>query len=280
MSDAHAQIESLLASQPFESAVGLVTSSGALVSAHGDLDRTFDLASVTKLITTYAALVAIERGALALTDPAGEGTPDGCTVEHLLSHAAGYAFDDAQLLAAPGQRRMYSNAGIEHLGRLVEAAIGTDFGAFVREAVLEPLGMEGVEIQGSPAKDYRASLEDLLLLGREFLRPTLISAALADSAHRVHFPGIAGVLPGYGRKRPNDWGLGPEIKGDKAPHWTATGNSARTFGHFGQAGSFLWVDPDADLAAAFLSDRPFSDAHIRLWPELGDLLLAAGREAA
>ena len=62
------------------------------------------------------------------------------------------------------------------------------------------------------------------------------------------FPGLAGVLPGFGRFEPNDWGLGFELRDDKRPHWTGTGNSPRTFGHFGAAGTFLWVDPDAGLA--------------------------------
>ena len=177
MSDVHANpahvdpesLEPLLSSLSFDSAVGLISSDGRLITAYGDLDRVFPLASVSKLIATYAALVAIDRGALALDDAAGEETPQGCTVEHLLAHAAGYAFEGGEFLAAPGKRRMYTNAGIEQLGRVVARAVETDFDRWVRESVTEPLGMETVEVAGSPAKDYRASIEDLLVLGREFL---------------------------------------------------------------------------------------------------------------
>ena len=70
----------------------------------------------------------------------------------------------------------------------------------------------------------------------------------------MQFPGLVGVLPGFGRQDPNDWGLGFEIRDAKAPHWTGSRNSPRTFGHFGRSGTFLWVDPDAGLALACLTD--------------------------
>ena len=68
-----------------------------------------------------------------------------------------------------------------------------------------------------------------------------------------------GVLPGFGYQPHCDWGLGFEIRDRKAPHWTGSRNSPRTFGHFGQSGSFLWVDPEARVACASLADRDFGD---------------------
>lgn len=63
-----------------------------------------------------------------------------------------------------------------------------------------------------------------------------------DEAITVQFPGVDGVLPGFGVQRPNDWGLGFEIRDDKSPHWTGSSNSKRTFGHFGQSGTFCgWI---------------------------------------
>lgn len=283
MTDPHAEIARLLGTVDMEAAVGLITPEGELLAAHGDLDKVYPLASVSKLVATYAALVAIERGHLSLGDPAGEGTPSGCTVEHLLSHSAGYAFEGGEFLAQPGQRRMYTNAGIEQLAVVVSDAVGQPFDSWVRDTVTGPLGMDSLEITGSPAKDYLGSINDLLLLADEFLTPSLISQALADDAHRPHFPELAGVLPGYGRQSPNDWGLGAEIKGSKSPHWTGSRHSARTYGHFGQSGSYLWVDPEAGhagLAGAFLSNKNFSEDHARIWPELGDLLLQIGENAS
>ena len=62
----------------------------------------------------------------------------------------------------------------------------------------------------------------------------------------VAFPGLRGVLPGFGLQDPNDWGLGLEIRGRKAPHWTGARNSPRDrSGTSGAAGrSCGWI-PDA-----------------------------------
>jgi CubicO group peptidase (beta-lactamase class C family) len=92
-------------------------------------------------------------------------------------------------------------------------------------------------------------------------------------ATSVAFGGLAGVLPGYGRFDPCDWGLGFELKDAKVPHWTGASNASGTFGHFGQSGSFLWVDPVARVACAALSDRPFGAWAVESWPALADAVL-------
>ena len=92
-------------------------------------------------------------------------------------------------------------------------------------------------------------------------------ATLAEATSE-QFPGLAGVVPGLGSYDPNPWGLGFELKGAKRPHWTAPDGSPRTFGHFGGSGTFLWVDPDARVACAVLTDRPFGDWASPLWSAL------------
>jgi CubicO group peptidase (beta-lactamase class C family) len=92
----------------------------------------------------------------------------------------------------------------------------------------------------------------------------------------VQFPGLVGVLPGFGRQEPNDWGLGFELRDAKSPHWTGARNSARTFGHFGRSGTFLWVDPEARLALGVLTDLDFGDWAAEAWPRLSDAVLARG----
>ena len=89
------------------------------------------------------------------------------------------------------------------------------------------------------------------------------------------FPGLSGVLPGFGRQENCDWGLGFEIRDSKAPHWTGSRKPPRTFGHFGRSGSFLWVDPDAGLACVALADQDFGDWSRQAWPKLSDDLIAA-----
>ena len=101
----------------------------------------------------------------------------------------------------------------------------------------------------------------------------MASETLAE-ASEVQFPDLAGVLPGFGRMVPNDWGLGLELRDAKEPHWTGTRNSPRTFGHFGRTGTFLWVDPDAGLALACLTDLTFGEWARETWPRVSDAVLA------
>src|SRR5271165_5866261 len=78
----------------------------------GDVRWCRPWASVTKPATALAALVAVEEGSLSLDEPAG---PPGATVRHLLAHASGLGLDPGPPLAAPGTRRIYSNAGYQVL---------------------------------------------------------------------------------------------------------------------------------------------------------------------
>jgi CubicO group peptidase (beta-lactamase class C family) len=74
---------------------------------------------------------------------------------------------------------------------------------------------------------------------------------------------------------PNDWGLGFEIRSEKTPHWTGRSNSPSTYGHFGQSGTFLWIDPRARLGLVALTDRDFDEWARTAWPALSDAVLAA-----
>ena len=78
---------------------------------------------------------------------------------------------------------------------------------------------------GRPGSGLHGSLDDLLALGRELLAPTLVAPETFAEATSVQFPGLVGVLPGFGRQEPNDWGLGFELRDAKSPHWTGAGNS-------------------------------------------------------
>ena len=93
----------------------------------------------------------------------------------------------------------------------------------------------------------------------------------------MQFPTLAGLVPGIGRFDPCPWGLGSELRGTKQPHWTGTHNSPDTFGHFGAAGTLLWVDPGARVACIALTDRRFDDwsaEALQYWPQLADAVLA------
>ncbi len=251
-------------------AVGFASAGGAMDTT-GPASRPFRWASVTKLLTTLAALDAVQRGLIGLDEPA----PPGATIRHLLAHASGLAFDSDALLAKPGQRRIYSNRGIEIVAEVLAARSGQPFERLLADEILLPLGLGGTRLDGSPAWGAVGPLTDLMNLAVELASPSLVHEDLLAEATRVAFPGLSGVLPGFGRQASCDWGLGFEIRDSKAPHWTGSRNSARTFGHFGRSGSFLWVDPDAGLACAGLADRDFDEWAKQAWPRLADDLVTA-----
>lgn len=256
----------------------VLTAGGAVLGRWGRTEEVFPFASVTKPVVAWSALVAVDRGLLDLDGPAAPDLLPGATVRHLLAHASGVAFDSDAVLSPPGKRRAYSNRGIEILGQRLTEATGCTLEEWVETTVLEPLGMASVTVPGSPAHSGSGSAEDLSLFARELAAPTLVSAPLAAQARTVAFPGLDGVLPGYGRQSPNDFGLGLEIRAAKHPHWTGSRNSPATFGHFGQAGSFIWVDPDAGCQGTFLGAERFGKQHVALWPSLNDAALELAAE--
>jgi CubicO group peptidase (beta-lactamase class C family) len=260
-----------LRSWPVPHAAAAVQTRDGATFVVGDHDRPFPLASVTKVLTATAVLVAIEEGSLELDEPVP--SPAGATVRDLLCHASGLAFDSDLVIAAPRRKRIYSNHGYERLGDILAARTGISVADYLREGVCEPLGMRATSLAGSPAADAVSTVEDLLRLVAGL--PKVLSTETITQMTTPQFPELDGVVPGFGPCRPNPWGLGPEIRGDKSPHWTGTRNSPRTYGHFGRAGTFLWVDPDAGVTLAALTDRDFGDWAKRAWPELSDAVLAA-----
>jgi CubicO group peptidase (beta-lactamase class C family) len=251
-------------------AAAAVLRDGEVVGVRGPRDDLLRWASVTKLVTALAALIAAEEGVIDLDEPAG---PEGSTVRHLLAHASGLPFNPGMPGARAGERRIYSNVGFEALAEHIAQRAEMPFADYLAAGVLQPLGMRA-ELRGSPAADLHGSLDDLVRFARELQLPTLIAPETLTEATTVQFPGLTGVLPDFGRFDPNDWGLGFELRDDKSPHWTGHSNSPRTFGHFGGSGTFLWVDPTAGLALGVLTDLEFGDWSKEAWPRLSDAVLA------
>jgi CubicO group peptidase (beta-lactamase class C family) len=252
-------------------ATAVVAADGTVLGAHGPQDVAFELASVTKLLTSYAVLIAVEEGAVEWDQPAG---PPGSTVRHLIAHTSGLAFNEHRPMAPPGERRLYSNAGFEVLADTVEAASGIPFADYLSDAVLRPLGMTSSRLAGSAAAGGVSTCADLVRFAAELQAPKLVAAETMAAATTVVFPGLTGVLPGLGHQRPNDWGLGFELRDHKSPHWTGSRNSPATFGHFGQSGTFLWIDPVPGVACVTLTDRVFGDWAKTAWPAYADAVLS------
>jgi CubicO group peptidase (beta-lactamase class C family) len=132
-----------------------------------DDSTVFDLASLTKVMATTTAVLALaDTGRLSLADPLGRYVPafaDGVrariTLRHLLTHTAGLldsrryyrehsgreevlaAVAAEPLLAAPGERVVYSDLGFLVLGQVVEIVSGIGLDDAVAALVLDPLGL-------------------------------------------------------------------------------------------------------------------------------------------
>lgn len=268
--DLLAQVETW---EPTTVAVGVTDASDTLAT-HGPTQAVLWFASVSKPVTAYAVLLAAEQGEVSLDEPVEvPGGDPAVTVRHLLAHAGGLPPEPGGSFSEPGRRRSYADWAYELLGDLVADRTGMPFERYLDVEVFAPLGMARTHLGGPAGHGVHGTLEDLLRFARELLAPRLLSADLLAEATSVAFPGLDGVVPGFGRQTPNDWGLGFELKGSKSDHWMGTRLSERTFGHFGLSGAFLWVDPTRGLAAAELADQRFGPWAKERWGPFNDALV-------
>ncbi|HZC71170.1 MAG TPA: serine hydrolase domain-containing protein [Jatrophihabitans sp.] len=265
-----------LAEWPVPTSAAAVVGPSGVLETFGPIEAPFALASVTKPLAALAILVAVEEEAVSFQDAAEPALLPGATLRHLLAHASGVAPERPLRSFQPAYRRVYSNVGIELAADLVARATDMPFPDYLHEAVVGPLKLRSTSLTGSPARDGVSTVADLAGVVHELLAPTgLLSAPMRDDLATVQYPGLRGVLPGFGIQDPNDWGLGFEIRGAKLPHWTGSANSPGTYGHFGQRGTMLWIDPEARLGLVVLTDRDFDDWAREAWPRLANAVLAA-----
>ena len=214
--------------------------------------REFPWASVTKLLTGLAVLVALEEGTVDLDEPAG---PPGSTLRHLLAHASGLPLDGGSRspsrAAAASTRTPASSSPprssptraempfADYFAQAVAGRSGSRgaLGRLARPRLPRPARRPARARPRAPAADPRRDRD----AGRGDDRP-------------VPGPRPASC-PASGRWSRTTGASTFELRDAKSPHWTGTRNSARTFGHFGASGTFLWVDPDAGLACGVLTDR-------------------------
>jgi CubicO group peptidase (beta-lactamase class C family) len=140
------------------------------------LDTKFNIGSIGKTFTGTAIMQLAERGKLKVTDPASkylDGFPfgDKITIHHLLSHTSGtfnyfahpefqnkmftirsvndalpLIYDQNLRFETPGEQFLYSNSGIVILGAIIEKITGQRYSSYIRENILQPLGMNDTGI--------------------------------------------------------------------------------------------------------------------------------------
>ena len=153
-----------------------------------DTTTVFRIASMTKSFTALAILQLRDEGKLSLEDPAEKYVPElagiryptsdapKITIRHLLTHSAGFPEDnpwgdqqlaatDAEMAAmmragipfsnAPGLNYEYSNYGFAILGRIVANVSGMPYARYVRERILQPLGMNVTTLEAASVPERR-----------------------------------------------------------------------------------------------------------------------------
>lgn len=201
------------------------------------------------------------------------------------------ALSTACLLTAPdapaGKRVQYSNVGYGLLALAVERRTEQAFPAALRDLVLGPLGISatlGSEPPRAPARlagvrgpHADTELESFnspfwrslalpwaglvtdaagaIALVRAFRGGQLLSAELGAEATRDQTGGLSGGFIEPLFWEPCPWGLGPEVRGQKSPHWVAPAAGPDSFGHSGASGCLAWYVPASDTAFAILGAR-------------------------
>lgn len=121
-------------------------------------DTVYGLASITKAFTATAICLAADEGLLDLDTPiSGSHQWTAPTPRQLLQHRGrfpafyNFHYDSSPvpidinrycaLVREPGTDFEYSNIGYHELGKLLEALTGQDLGDYLRERIVEPLGL-------------------------------------------------------------------------------------------------------------------------------------------
>jgi len=199
-----------------------------------------------------------------------------------------------RLLFPVGTQWSYSNFGFGLAGEIVSRLGGRGYHAFVSEEILAPLGMRDSYLQppesvwdriawvwlpGEPQTDYErynspyfrrlgipwgglyttpedlAVFAQMFLLGGAYQGQRIVSPTTAREMTRNQLSESIRDTSGVARWRTAGWGIGWDVKGQKAPHSSGALTSPITFGHTGSSGSMLWVDPTLDLLCVMIGTR-------------------------
>ncbi|MDZ4720947.1 MAG: serine hydrolase domain-containing protein [Roseiflexaceae bacterium] len=209
----------------------------------------------------------------------------------------------------PGERVQYSNVGYGLLALLVERIGGRAFAELLAESVLAPLGIEGflgaepprpparlADVRGShagsaiepfnspfwrslalPWAGLVTNASGALALVRAFLGTPadFLNPLTRTEAIRNQTGDLGGGFVSPMAWQPCPWGLGPDVRGQKNPHWVPDG-MPDSFGHSGASGCLAWADPLTNTAWVILGARVADNGWLlRRGPVLCRAILAA-----
>jgi CubicO group peptidase (beta-lactamase class C family) len=288
-------------------------------------DTLWLLYSNTKVITACAVWILAEHGALRFTDTVAQHVPGfeangkgDVTIVQLLTHQGGFpnadvpkeAWEDHELLRrtvcgftlewTPGSRIFYHGRAAHWTAAvLIESLTGVDYRTFIRENVIEPLGLVGElfvgmpEVEGKRAADMHEPGPD----GRGQVRradennPTFRRAGTPGGGGYATARAMAafyqmlvngGTLNGVRLLSPRltqyvtrnftgdrvDGYMGMPMHRGLGPHSRGTTDTIRglgslahprTFGHGGVGSSYCWGDPESGVSFAYLTNSRLPD---------------------
>ncbi len=288
-------------------------------------DTLWLLYSNTKVITACAVWLLVERGALRFTDtiathvPGFEANGKGeVTLIQLLTHQGGFpnadvpreAWEDHELLRrtvcgftlewTPGSRMFYHGRAAHWTAAvLIEALTRQDYRTFIRENVVEPLGLGGElfvglpEVEGKRAADIHepsadgtrtvrraeennaafrragapggggyATARAMAAFYQMMVGGGTLNGARLLSPRMVQYVTrnfTGDMVDGY-MGMPMHRGLGPHSRGTTATiRGLGSLASPRTFGHGGVGSSYCWGDPDSGVSFAYLTNSRLPD---------------------
>jgi len=288
-------------------------------------DTLWLLYSNTKVLTASAVWVLAERGALSFTDKVAQHLPGfeahgkgEVTLVQLLTHQGGFpnadvpkeAWEDHELLRrtvcgftlewTPGSRVHYhGRAAHWTAAALIEAVTKTDYRVFIRDNVVEPLGLGREIFVGLPDAEHARAVdmhEPAADGGRQVKRAEENNPAFRRAgtpagggyatargmaafyqmlAHGGTLGGVRLFSPrtvahvtrnftgdrvdGY-MGMPMHRGLGPHSRGTtETIRGLGSLASPRTFGHGGVGSSYCWADPDSGVSFAYLTNGRVPD---------------------
>ena len=288
-------------------------------------DTLWLLYSNTKILTACAVWLLVERGALAFTDRVAEHLPGfeahgkgEITLIQLLTHQAGFpnadvpkaAWEDHELLRrivcgftlewTPGSRVHYhGRAAHWSAAALIEALTKTDYRVFIRDQVIEPLGLGRDLYVGLPDREHARAVDmhEPTPDGRghvkradennaEFRRAgtpggggygtaramaafyqMLVHGGTLDGVRLLAPRTVAYVTRNFTGDRvdgymgmPMHRGLGPHARGTTDTiRGLGSLGSPRVVGHGGVGSSYCWGDPDSGVSFAYLTNSRLPD---------------------
>lgn len=285
----------------FEAAYGVTREDALAMPVF--VDTAFDLASITKLFVSTLALKAVQEKRVQLDEPlarwftewkAGAHAP--ITLRMLLAHNSGMnsGADFRQLLghnvvrytlerdlvAAPGERVIYSDLGFIAIGELLARIYGRSLSALMSDVrctpFYRPRSTSAREIPATEHDSWRGRVQGFVHDEKAYLMGGVAGhAGLFGSASDVawlaeqylgalHGRASSVVTAGTAAEATKEQAYDPVLR--RGLGWalkTSDENScgryfsASTFGHTGFVGTCVWADPERDCTGVLLTNSVY-----------------------